>query len=296
MKIASLILILLIASCGKPGSSPKSLSSLDPLQESKNIIAEDGTYVAVLHPINGEAVGFSSGAVTINIRGDEMVSNVRFNGSAPATLHSQSIHASGFCPGEIADENSDGYVDVLESLPYTSDVLIPLDSDLNSQAAGIGFYPVADGWGTYIYSVVNSYHTLMSDLHAPDEDVYDGVVKLLPGAPLHLEERVVVIYGTAESDSLPESVGSISGLSANQTIPIACGHFTKVTKLPGTPLPDETVPTPSSPERNRPGNGTSSRNPHRGNNSGSSNRPQTNDHQTQTPMCRSYKACIMNLR
>lgn len=189
-------------------------------------------YLAILKPIN-ESVDVVSGSVSIDIDGDFMVANVRVNGSSPKTIHAQSIHFSHLCPNELADHNLDGYIDIHEIEAYTSSVLIPLDGDLNSQAAANDMYPYTDAWGSYIYSVTNSYKNLMDDLYLEDENHFDGITKLPKGAPLNLTEKVVVIYGVADSYVLPESVGTIEGYSANQTLPIACGTFTAINTPPG---------------------------------------------------------------
>jgi hypothetical protein len=291
---------LILMSCGKNSSvqNKDSKPISDPLTEQiekNNYIDVNGTYVAVLNPINADTIGFSSGAVTVNITDDNMITNIRFNGSSPMTLHSQSIHVGSFCPSEIADTNMDGYIDISESHAYTSNVLIPLDADTNSQIAGEGIYPVSDAWGTYIYSLAGSFKTLMSDLYLPDENTNDDITKLIPGAPLLLEEKVIVIYGTLDTDSLPSTVSSSDHLTSNQSLPIACGTFSKVVKLPGTLEPDEVNPAPANPPRPKPENNkpihnkpTPPQNPQR------PQKPQTSDRtgHTPNPLCRRDKTCL----
>lgn len=248
MKITPwLTILLIISACGKSGTGAKNNQFLNPLRESthQDLAVKSATYVAVLNPLNVDLVGFSSGAVTINISNDEMITNVRFNGPSPNTIHAQNIHVGGFCPNEIADTNMDGFIDVQESFPYTSKILIPLDANLNSQGEGYGIFPLSDNWGSYIYSFITSYKALMADLNAPDENPEDELEKLMPSSPLHLDERVVVIYGAPDSQVLPETVGTSGGLTANQSIPIACGQFSKVESFPGTVEPDEVNEVPN---------------------------------------------------
>lgn len=301
--ILLILFIFLITSCGKQIShrylENKATDAVAKPENKDLPIDHNGTYVAVLDPLNADVIGFSSGAVTINLNNDEMITNIRFAGQAPKTIHAQSIHAGSFCPSEIADSNMDGVVDVLESLPYTGNTLIPLDSNLNSQAEGQGFYPLTDDWGDYIYSLTNSFHSLMTDLYSPDADLSDTLEKLIPNSPLNLEERVVMIYGTLDSETLPATAGSLPGLTANQTLPIACGVFRKVTKLPGTLEPDEVQAKPQPriqpPTTNGPHPTSSSRTPSRPVSPPKPEKPQTNTRRgpIQNQLCRNDKACLM---
>lgn len=228
----AIISLVLLSGCnsGSSGGSPQK-SNQDAITTQ---VKDDSKamYLAVLKPLN-ESVDVVSGSVAIDIDGDFMVANVRVNGSSPNTIHAQSIHLSHFCPNELADENLDGYIDVKEIEPYTSSVLIPLDGDLNSQSALNDMYPFTDAWGAYIYSVTNSYQNMMDDLYQEDENAFDGIAKLKKGVPLNLTDKVVVIYGVADSYVLPDSVASIEGYSANQTLPIACGAFVRLNTPPG---------------------------------------------------------------
>lgn len=294
MKLLFLLPALIAVSCGRPESKRTQRSSMSPVKtiEEKSNLSPEGTYVAVLQPLNGDMVGHSNGAVTVNISGDDFIANVRFNGISPNTVHGQMIHSSGFCPSEIADVNLDGYIDSSEALPYTSDVLIPLDSSLNSQAEGQGFFPLSDNWGTYIYSLKNSFSALMSDLYAPDENMSDDFGKLVPNSPLTLEDRVVVIYGVSDTVVLPESVSASSGLLPHQSLPIACGQFTKVTKIPGSPISDESPDVPVPRPGHRPTTNPAA--PNRGSNDPRipANRPQGNRIEPQSRLCRGDKTCL----
>jgi hypothetical protein len=189
---------------------------LCPLLLTFNTFAKE-TYVAVLQPLNQHSTDFISGAVTLDIDGDLIAANVRYYGSEGPIIHAQSIHEGALCPTESADENLDGYIDTWESVPFTSKVLIPLDGDLNTQKNEKGMYPISDNWGSYAYSKTGSLKALMKDLYLKDDDTNDDIAKLPRNYPLMLQDRVVMIYGTVDQE----------------TLPIACGTFKKVTHLPG---------------------------------------------------------------
>jgi hypothetical protein len=50
---------------------------------------------------------------------------------------------------------------------------------------------------------------MLADLHAPDPNTADAVVKLAPGEDLNLAMRHIVIHGVAASTALPVACGAI---------------------------------------------------------------------------------------
>jgi hypothetical protein len=228
--ILHLLLLGLIASCGndhKGNTAALDTRSGESLESDEKMLAPKTTYVAVLDSINTD-VAVVSGAVTVDVDGDFMATNVRFSSSLPNTFLRQSIHVGHLCPTLVADENLDGHVDAKEASAFTSEILIPLDGDLTSQYAEMGFTPLSDAWGGYIYSRVNSYKAFLLDLYAEDDNLYDNLIKLDSNTPFDLDQKVVVIYGLPETVVLPETVDGVQS-----SIPIACGVFTKVEKIPG---------------------------------------------------------------
>lgn len=294
MKLAFLFSFFLLVACGVPGNSPLQEKSTDLLREElqeEESVSE--TYLATLEPVNENMLGFVSGSVSVTIAGDSMKTNIRFNGPFASTVHTQIIHAGGFCPiSDVADANADGYVDIQETLVYSSGFLIPLDNDLNSQESGNEFFPMSDNWGTYIYARLSSLSSLLNDLYLSDASAVANTVKLIPGSPLFLDERVVVIYGVGDSVTLPPTVGTIFPFTSNQITPIACGVFSKVEAFPGTLEPDDitigTIGIPSERRTDNRRNTTVTPNPrHRPPRPGTS-LPNAGG---SSPMCRRDKTC-----
>jgi hypothetical protein len=235
-------MLMQLSSCGKIKSSlmPDLHAEHDQLRMAPSSpglnqkeLEEEVTYLAVLNPVNAQVAGQVYGAVTFNRTGDFMVGDVRVSGAAPDIIHAQNIHIGSMCPTEAADVNEDGIIDVFEMHRYTESILIPLDGDLNSQFAGSGLYPVADPWGSYVYSKVASFPEFLLDLQSPDENVFDNVIKLSKQRSFNLLDKVVIIHGVAPETPLPYTVASFSGLTSQATLPIACGVFTKVEATPG---------------------------------------------------------------
>ncbi|MCM2350787.1 MAG: hypothetical protein NDI69_12260 [Bacteriovoracaceae bacterium] len=190
------------------------------------------TYLATLTPLNQEIAGKTSGAVTIHLEGDFLAAHVRVLGSAPNVIHAQNVHIDGLCPTETADANLDGIIDIVEANHFTGPILIPLDGDINSQYSLLGMYPVADTWGSYIYSQTASLESFLQDMKMEDEDPLDDIVKLRE-AVFNLDGRVVMIHGVADELDLPETAAGKNDLSGAQTLPIACGRLKRVWTVPG---------------------------------------------------------------
>jgi hypothetical protein len=198
----------------------------------------DGEYEANLHVLNAAAqngqdpdradgaLGVARGKATFTIRNGEVVAMVSAEGLESGMIHPQHIHSAAACPPSSADVNHDGYVDVIEGVPFYGPILIPLDSDIGSQATGT--FPTATGVrGILDYVASTPLATLLADLNAPDPDPADAVVKL-NGAPLALETRHVVLHGVDAATALPSTVASLPGLPAYLTLPVACGEIRRV--------------------------------------------------------------------
>jgi len=189
---------------------------------------KDGeVYMADLHPLNpGVSYRDVKGQAKFQIVNGQFVAMDEATGAQPGMIHPQHIHAAAQCPPASADVNHDGYVDVIEGLPFYGAILVPLDSDLSSQAAGT-FPFVGNNGGALTYRQSVPLTPFLADLNAPDPDPSDAVVKL-NGAPLDLASRHIVLHGVALDTPLPASVASLPGLPAQLTLPIACGEITRI--------------------------------------------------------------------
>ena len=240
MKLQYLTLVffifLVLVSCRGGGGDDVSLDSpseTNSLHSPPPLDPGPKTYLAVLETLNENVSGVISGALTVAIKEDFLVGDVRISGSAPQIIHAQNIHLGDSCPTEENDLNQDGYIDVIEVYKHSGSVIVPLDGDLNTQYGENGVYPVADPWGSYIYSETASFTKLITDLYSSDEHEYDSTVKLAADDEFNFEGGVVIIHGVANDVALPETVESINLLSNQQTLPIACGILKLVAKTPG---------------------------------------------------------------
>lgn len=244
--------VLNLSSCGGGGGSG---GKNPPIQNEVAVDAKpDGQYMAVLQTMNQNVAGYVTGSVTLSIEGKDFLADVRFAGLHPSIIHSQYVHEGTSCPSN--DENSDGFIDAVESAKSSGGILIPLDGDLSSQDRGSSTFPLADTVGYYTYSEATSYDRFIGDLQEEDNDPEDDFVKIADKKNINLEGRVVIIYGVAPETVLPETVARRGRLANFQTLPVACGVFQKVTTVPGTLDDDSSVgPVPGNGETVGGGNG-----------------------------------------
>ena len=252
-----LLLLLFISACGRSDSN----AGL-PAEKEKYIPADgsniEGLYMAKFFTINPGVNGTLPGSATLYRDEDKFMAYVRLFGGAPNAWHQQNVHAGKRCPNAGDDLNKDGYIDIEEGNRIWGEILLPLDANLKSQKAGKNIYPLADASGNYFYEQETSFDRLFSDLKSEDKDVNDQMLKLAPDQGLDLEGKVVVVMGTAENSVYPDSVATQDNRPVYQTLPIACGVFKRVTRIPGEaydgdipgpvgdvePMPTEDVGTP----------------------------------------------------
>jgi hypothetical protein len=193
-------------------------------------LKEGALYVATLHPLNARAQqaldpdpasphGVAQGTAYFRVVGGMLHAVVDVAGAEPAEgafpdgLHPQHIHAAAQCPPGSADTNGDGFVDVIEGLPFYGDILVPLDGNIGNTTSEIPTFPRAMGErGTYHYEASASLTSLEQAI----------------GGALALPSRHVVIHGVDLATPLPASVRSLPGIPAQLTLPIACGEIREV--------------------------------------------------------------------
>ena len=181
-------------------------------------------FTSDLTPLNAfvDGQGPVSGQAKIMVRGDAITVMVHARGLS-AGPHAMHIHAGDMCPPAGADTTHDGLIDVVEGVPFYGLILVPLDSNIDSQAAGT--FPSANAGGALNYMATGSLSAMLADLHAPDPNPNDAVAKLAPGEALNLAMRHIIIHGVAASTPLPATVQTLPGAPATATLPVACGEI-----------------------------------------------------------------------
>lgn len=179
-----------------------------------------GEYIADLRPINSHLLKLS-GKVRINANDNQFWVRINIEGFSAQIMHAQYLHTGTSCPNRGSDLNQDGVVDVREGHRFFDDMLIPIDSNLNSRVKGITDFPVMPARGHYFYSTAASIIKMTDDLKSPlfTELMYN----LRPDEDFNLSGRAVVIYGVKPSTHLPTSVEGFDDFPLHETIPVACG-------------------------------------------------------------------------
>lgn len=276
MKIVSrwpltMSLLILAAACGKAGK-PTGLPYREELQADGSNI--NGTYSAVLFPVNINLHAPKSGMATFTRNGDELIAKVKLDVGAQGANYRQAVYWGSRCPGIESDANKDGYLDMTEIEATLGDVIIPLDGDLDSQSGGTGNYPSGmNARGSYFYKRTASFARFFADLKEEDPNSRDRVRKLEDQSGFTFLGKVVLVQGATSEFRIPETVSSYYGLSRESSLPVACGVFFKsddqisdesettiVTNGepedgPATPIPTPDtnpvpVPTPTEPDVN----------------------------------------------
>lgn len=129
------------------------------------------------------------------------------------------------------DTNHDGFLDAVEALAVSGNILIPLDSDISSQLSKFTVGPVSGVNGKYLYSQSVSARVVMQDLRLRDPYPLDFIEKLKGSEEIDFHRRVVLIYGVPETFRLPSTIETIIGLSRHSSLPIACAVITETAEI-----------------------------------------------------------------
>jgi hypothetical protein len=222
-KVFNCCVILSYFSCGKGFKKELTLDAS----------AQTGNYKSSLNSLN-LGLGNHEGWARFSILGDQFWARLKITGPFDRqTIHPQYIAMGGTCPNKNDDLNRDGIIDILETIKVTGPLLLPLDGNINTRLSGIDNFLRIKKQGFYFYSKSSSLKRMLADLRKPSF-FPDGVMKSLsPQEDLFLHKRIVLIMGISEDIRLSKSVGTIPGLPAHYTVPVACGEIEYFSYGPG---------------------------------------------------------------
>lgn len=235
--LASLAVLSLLASCGQEEDKKKDTTGATGVTRQEQALPDgsniNGFYLATFKTLNSHIVGTIPGSASFTRNDDKLFIYLRLFAGSPKAWHMQGVYTGNRCPDLRDDKNGDGTIDIQEALAVVGNLLIPLDSDPSTQAGGRAFFPLGDLSGSYHYERVVNFSRFFGDLQAEDKDPNDNLVKITPGQGLTFVGKVVMIQGVSEDIQLPETVGSLERRRPFQTLPIACGIYEKVDRVPG---------------------------------------------------------------
>ncbi len=186
--------------------------------------AAERVYVAELRAFNTNITEqAATGTARFTIAGDTLTLQVNAQGLYPGTMHLQHYHGftdgqDAICPPPAADTNGDGFIDLIETQPFTGITLVPLHDNPTSLEIQVPTYPVAsDPGGAINYEQTVAVSALESALLSAH-----GI------SDLAFEQRTVFIHGVNPNANLPDSVQSLPNVPAQVTLPVACGELVRV--------------------------------------------------------------------
>ena len=169
-----------------------------------------------VNPVGGTPV---SGSVSILPEDGMLTLALEAEGLSPG-MHLAHVHGfaepdpdQSSCPGDDADTNGDGFVDLIETREAAGVTMIPFSAEPASLDIQTDTYPAADGTGQLSYR------------QAVDLSALSAAVETQFGTPLALSRRVVFVHGVPEGTELPGTVQSLEGVPAHVTLPVACAEL-----------------------------------------------------------------------
>ncbi len=173
-------------------------------------------FEARMYPMNKKVTNLGFVKVSVVSDQKEVYATVDFFGSEQFTsrvVHQQGLYKADRCPRmELDDMNQDGIIDINEAKSVTGQMIAPFDADISSSQAGQYIYPVSHYHGEYTWTRKVSFKDFMKALNIVDSAGFRT-------------NHIFMVHGVNENVSLPISVVTDGRLTADQTIPIACGKI-----------------------------------------------------------------------
>lgn len=204
-----------LVSCGSDSDDDNNAETRQEQQE------DQGQYHANLSALNSQVVSEANVDSSISVTEEDIMVDINGQEVPTNTTIRQYIYTGNSCPTQEDDANGDGFIDYQELIAHSGQILIPLNNDLSAQEAGSQF-PSSGSNGSYTYEESAALDDLVSNLREPDTEPNDDMARLSPDERLNLGGRVMVIHGVDRGTSLPETVQPRDGLSAQESLPIAC--------------------------------------------------------------------------
>lgn len=180
------------------------------------------TFTGDISPINIEENGDSevSGEVELRVEGDLMRIAVTAQGLAPDMLHMQHLQTSEAggntqCPGDNADANNDGIVDVTEVSPNAQGIyMIPLHMGPSSLEMNVDTYPRTNVNGELYFERTISLDSLRQAVNE-EYGMQD----------VDFTRFNYVIQGVSEEANIAQTAQTVSDVPVHLSIPVGCARL-----------------------------------------------------------------------
>jgi hypothetical protein len=185
--------------------------------------------------------------VTIVVDNDRIGAFLNMSGLDPNIPHMAHIHSGSTCATSAADTNGDGFVDVVEASAVGGGILVGITGDMSSYTASTSTVASANSLGNLISIGSGSLTSLIADLHRPAPAPTTGVASLSTNQPFNPAQYTVDVHGIDPSITLPSTVQTLPGMTANQTLPVACGSLQQTAGPQASPAPSPSPSTTATP-------------------------------------------------
>ncbi|MES2529036.1 MAG: hypothetical protein V4598_18260 [Bdellovibrionota bacterium] len=215
-------LLLVLISCGGSHSKKKSSASTpttpavnqeqptpptDPVEpEVVTEFTDQGKFTMSFSAVNPKIFNYK-GTGSLNIDAPSFSSTTKATHAPFLRTVYQNLY-QGTCPTLADDRNGDGIVDIEEASEVLGTKLMALDSNLENAESNLDKFPRTNIFGYFSFSTSGR------------------VAKILPqfeaGSKIDPADLVVLTQGLPSYVRLPASVRSTQGISATETLPVAC--------------------------------------------------------------------------
>lgn len=183
--------------------------------------AEVRNFTGDIQAINTDANAETevTGTVNLRVEGELMRIVVTAEGLSPDMMHMQHLQTAETgetgCPGQDADANNDGIVDVAEVSGSERGIrMIPLHMGPSSLEINVDTYPRSNVNGELQFQ-----HTLSLDsLRTAVREKYNM-------QDVDFTSLTYVIQGVAQDADIPQSVQPLSGVDGYASIPVGCAKL-----------------------------------------------------------------------
>lgn len=175
-----------------------------------------------INTINQDANGGTevTGSVDLRVEGDLMRISVFAEGLAPDMMHLQHLQTSQTgektqCPGENAEANNDGVVDVTEVTDESQGLrMIPLNMGPSTLQVNVDTYPRSNINGELQFKRTLSLDSLRT-----------AVRKEYGMEDLDFTRFTYIIQGVAPESNIPASSKSVANVPAYASVPVGCAEL-----------------------------------------------------------------------
>lgn len=212
-------------------------------------------FTAQLNPLNVayNASGLAAtGSVTIVVDGTNFGIYSTEQGLDPNVVHMAYIHANNQCPTASSDTNGDGITDITEANSVSGAAIIPFDFSLNTfttdlaralVSGGSSLFPTADSTGAITYIGSGTLSTVQAEAFRANSTQTNATAE----SEWDPAQWSVIVSGVDTSVTLPSTVQTTTGLSSNETLPVACGVVIQQSGPSPSPSPSPSASASASP-------------------------------------------------